>query len=276
MGGEIKLKLERYKESGKFTLVGVLMLLVMSVLASAVLGVAYAYAIHYIPLVYLNLLCVGGVGFAISFIMKKVAKATKVRNKVIVTLFSFITAVLTVYIQWVVWLRIVFEGELYWKPLDVYNAILYVMPYGTWSIGSSDINGIELGIIWILEACVMIGIPLWTSAIKEIYCEECNNWVKNEKNIKYAIVGNLEHIKNEFEQGNFEILSTLEKLSADYAESHLALKFGICSECQGTAYASLENVSIRYNKKGEVTKEEKPVVKTVVLSKQKYNDLSNL
>lgn len=269
----MSLKLEKYKESGRVDFTGILLLLISMLLTSVVLGFAYAYAIHYIPVVYFNIACVMGVGYIISGVMKRVSKYGKVRNRIITTGVSFITAILTVYIQWIVWLKIVFEGELFWKPLDVYNAILYVLPYGTWSIGTSDINGVLLGAVWVAEACTIIGIPLFTSKIEELYCEECNSWVDNEKYIKYSLTSNLESIKKEFEHGNFEVLNTIEKLDADYCESHILLKFGICSECSGLAYASLNNVTIEYNKKGEMKNKNKALVKTVVISKQKYNEL---
>lgn len=273
------MKLEAYKETGKVTLTGVLLLLITTILCSVVLGVAYAYAIHYIPLIYLNLLCVMGVGYGIAYAMKAVSKYGKVRNTLITTLFSFITAVLTVYVQWVFWLKIIYEGAIILNPIEIYYTLIYyIMPYGTWGFGAGDtaVSGILLGLVWIAEAGIIIGIPLFTSKIKEIYCEECHNWVENETHFKYSLEDNTESLKNEFEQGNFEVLSSLKKLGASYSKDHMLLKFGICSECSGTAYASLEKVSIKYNKKGEVTQKEKPIVKTVRISKQKYNELSNI
>lgn len=57
--------LSKYQPTNNFSVQSMLMLVGVLLITSLVLGIAYAYAIIFIPLIYVNVLCTFGVGMVL-------------------------------------------------------------------------------------------------------------------------------------------------------------------------------------------------------------------
>lgn len=273
-------KLEKYHESGKIGLLSPIILLVFGVIGGLILGAIYSYGISYIPFIYLNALLAIGLGMGIAFLTNSAGKIGKVRNRGVMAIFGLINGLIALYVQWVVWIHILLDDLWIWKPNEVWEIIQLILPEGTWSIGrSSDlaVSGTPLAIVWIIEALIIILIPMFSAILNSVYCEECERWVNDEKELKFAINEDIEQLKTELESGNLTLLKTLEKLSEENElKNHFKLNYAICTECNHTAYMSLEKVIIEVDKKGNSKANTTELFEHLMISRTVFDELTRL
>ncbi|HTI49518.1 MAG TPA: hypothetical protein VL475_01150, partial [Planctomycetaceae bacterium] len=72
-----------YRHSGTAPAFGILRTFIMGAGAATFLAIIYAFAIHYIPFVYLNLLMTLGMGMVVGWVVSREAKAAKIRHGVL-------------------------------------------------------------------------------------------------------------------------------------------------------------------------------------------------
>lgn len=271
-------KLEKYHESGKFGLLSPIILLVFGLIGGLILGAIYSYGVAYIPFIYLNALLAAGLGLGVAFLTSSAGKIGKVRNRAVMAIFGLINGLIALYVQWVVWIHILLDDLWIWKPNEVWEIVQLILPEGTWSIGrSSDlaVSGTPLAIVWIIEALIIVGIPLFSAVLKSVYCEECEKWIDDEKELKFAITEDIELVKTELESGNLTRLKTLEKLSEDdESRNHIKIHYAICSECNHTAYMSLDKVIIETDKKGNAKPNTTELFEHLMISRAVFEELT--
>ena len=107
--------LNYYKPSGKISPLAFVILLLVCAVIMPILGVIYAYATWYIPIVYINFLITIVFGISISFVIGHLLiKLGKIRNYRLSVLFAIIASLVAYYSQWVVWVDLVLNsGEVY-------------------------------------------------------------------------------------------------------------------------------------------------------------------
>src|ERR1700756_273420 len=91
---------QTYRHSGKFGIHGPFLAVVAAVLLGWPLGVAYAYLVRWIPLVYVNALATFGYGALFGVITTVILKMAKVRNNPIAWLTSLLVGCLAFYFAW--------------------------------------------------------------------------------------------------------------------------------------------------------------------------------
>src|SRR5512146_3526374 len=114
-----------YSHSGKFEILGLVYMLVFGAAGALVLGLIYAYATDYIPLVYLNMLLVIGYGCGVGACVHFGAKFGKVRNGKLLLLGGFAAGLMAEYTNWVWWVLAYTKQEvLVFMPADLWQVIL--------------------------------------------------------------------------------------------------------------------------------------------------------
>lgn len=196
-----------YKPSGRYSPFSIFLLLILCVTLIPLLALVYAFATWYIPIVYLNIILGAGMGFLVGWLVYKfVIRIGKVRNGLIAALWGLIAGLTTLYFSWVWWLDIlitVSESEIYpsigevlrnfsfmnalsltLNPSGVLEIIGNVNEVGTWGVKSSDsVNGWPLTIVWIIEAGILVLVPLLYvfASSGEPYCEETQTWSESKE-----------------------------------------------------------------------------------------------
>lgn len=191
-----------YTESGKIDptrtiLFGMLVILLL-------IGLSYIYNLlnNFIPILYANIFITIGYGMFIGILVKAWSYFGKVRNRRIVVLGALLFGLVANYTQWVDFIVTVYNdfnnsfsdylSALLggWSIGDLLYAVTEINEYGTWALGfSSDlnVNGTLLGIVWIAEFLLILGLPLYMAFFQKVhpFAEDHNRFyerfVLNEK-----------------------------------------------------------------------------------------------
>ncbi|AUC75801.1 hypothetical protein [Olleya sp. Bg11-27] len=285
-----------YSPSGKFDSKAILYFILISVIALPLLGLAYSYAIWYIPIIYLNFLIAGAVGFAIAWLISKfVITMGKVRNKTLAIIFALLASVITLYSSWVVWADLVINiGESYGNsrigitasnvdvnqlyilatnPLTLFELIANINEYGTWGIKSATVSGTFLTIIWIIEAVLIIGVTLLlTNGSTVPFCELSNQWFNSKNLPAFGAIDNRPALIKAIENGDPTVFNTLTLVTkADQDHS----VFTLYSSSNNENYLTINNKKAKYNKDGELEFEDTLLVENIYINNELKDKLIN-
>ena len=268
-----------YKPSGKANSISFLYLLLAICIAVPILALAYTYAILYIPIIYLNILCVVGIAFGLAFVASFVIGLGKVRNTMIAFLFGLIIGIASLYFSWVIWIydhinasafNNVSHLELLQDPFGLWDVTWQINNVGTWAIGrsaSANISGTMLTVVWILEAAAMILPPIFFaySKAREPYLEDDNAWADTTKIGPFEFIEDKETLKKQLETKNYQSLLEMKPVSDENDSSHgiLTLHHNKKRTHGKEFYLSVINMKERIDKKGNVTYDETSLIQFI-------------
>jgi len=267
-----------YKPSGRFSPLSFLYLLLFSCTVFPLLAFAYAYAIWYIPFIYISFLFTAGFGFSIGVITNLgVVRLGKVRNVAVAGILAVLASLAALYFHWAVWLDLVISeaGEelgilnLVQRPDVLFELIASVNETGIWGFGDSTISGVLLSIVWVVEFLIVTGVAIFLSfpSATAPFCEETNKWFDEIKIAPFQILGEPQGIVSALESGNDEIFNEIEKVIDAEKESHS--KFVVFSSEVGDNYLMIENERATLNDKNELEFKTEEVIEYISIS----NDL---
>lgn len=264
-----------YSPSGRFSPLALLLFPAVLLTLVPLLSAAYAYAIWYVPIVYLNAifaLILGGLtGYAINQLVVKVGK---VRNNVLAIAFAAVGAVASLYLQWAVWVDLVINAgktygdnrmsiavsnvkifqvlELLFSPGALFEIIGKISETGTWGMRGNAVSGVFLIGIWVIEAGILLVIPMImsTSQSKKPFCEMSGEWFTEEELPAKKFIENKAAFLASLDNQNVSPLSTMEPAENLGADHCVVTKY--CSRTNPKCYISVINKKSKVNSKGEI------------------------
>ena len=266
---------ETYKHSGTITVTGTLLGLVGGGLTAVALAFAYTYAIVWIPFVYVNALLTFLFGVAIGFAVAAGAKAGKLRNMAVVGLLGVFCGLLGLWIAWAVdpmaRLGRASDGPSL-SPFFAFGALFQYMgalyENGSWGFGSATVSGIFLGIIWAIEAGLIVLAAAFTAPgrlMDVAFCEPCESWTKLQTGLRTISLEGVDAVLARMAEG--DVAALRETKPADAADAgHVRVDLATCPSCANSAYLTLTLVQKKVDEKGKESKEEKAVLQNLVLS----------
>jgi len=285
-----------YAPSGKFDSKAILYFILISVIAMPLLGLAYSYAIWYIPIIYLNFIIAGAIGFTIAWLVSKyVIKIGKVRNKTLAIIFALLASSIALYSAWIVWVDLVLNiGESYGNstigiaasnvdinqlyvlatnPLTLFELIANINEYGTWGIKSATVSGPFLTIIWIIEAVLIIGVTLLlTNGSRVPFCELSNQWFDSKNLPAFDVIDNGPELIKAIENGDPTAFNTL-TLATKADQDHSV--FTLYSSSNNENYLTINNKKAKYNKEGALSFDDTLLVENIYLNYELKDKLVN-
>lgn len=272
-----------YKFSGKITLMGIIITIIVAAITTVILGFAYSYFTLWCPIVYFNCLGTGAYALILGFAISFTAEQFKIRNMKLVIFFALLFGLVAEYCQWVIWIYAYSKQTVFlWHPLDLADALNQIGQVGTWSIRSSrigearNVHGLELYIIWLAEAVGIIGGTIymsWNCFRENIFCESCNCWVEKACTLKsLQPINNPSDFKRKLELGDCSELLSLENVPED--EPHTKIELYKCPNCEETVYIRVIGVTFKKKSKGGVEKVEKDIVYNLTIDKEAYRSLN--
>lgn len=277
-----------YQSTGKFSPTSFALIALVCLTALPVLGLVYAYAIWYIPIIYLNFLLAAGFGYAISLAVNRgVIALGKVRNGALAATFALVGSVAALYFHWAIWLDLVINsGESYGNdsigitvsnisileslglalnPNIMIELIGAINETGTWGFKGKAIDGTFLTIIWVIEALIVTIVPMIMvyDRSKKPFCEASNSWTKEKELPALEHISNEEAFKTALEQGDFAFLTIIKK-AGDIKKEHHSI-FTLYYSDAKAYYLSVENKTPEVNSKGEVTFKSSDFIKYLTL-----------
>ncbi len=277
-----------YTPSGKVSPMSYIYFILVALIALPILGLIYAYAIWYIPFIYINFIIAGcfglGVGFLINFV---VVKLGKVRSKMWAMIFGILAAFIALYFHWVSWVDLVINagesdgsqmivtsnvqfGQIFslaMNPGALFSIIGEINEFGTWGFKNTAVSGTFLTIIWIIEALIIIvaAFLLSSGAADEPFCEENQKWFDRKDLAPFAFVLNPTTVVKELESGNESVFDEIGR-PEEGGENPNFSKFTLYANETNENYLSIENQRSKLNDKGEIEFDAEPVVNYISIS----------
>ena len=279
-----------YHPSGKFAPSFILYFLVTILLACPMLGLIYAYAIWYIPFIYINFILAGGLGFVVALIVSfLVVKKGKVRNIPLAYALGALGGVAALYFQWVVWIDLVLNmGEtvvgsrigvtvstikildvfaLAFQPSLMIELMVEINQYGTWGIGGSGaaVSGGILSVIWVIEAVLIVGASAHFSgpSARDPFCEVGNTWFDEIVLEPMEYVRNRGRLVERIGNGDNDAFSEVYHVSNVISDMSL---FQLYTSEFDEHYLSITNRKASPNGKGEIEYDDLEVVTHIGIS----------
>ncbi len=210
-----------YQPSNRFKPTGLVDGMAASFIVAIFLGLAYAFAIGMMPIIYGDLILCGGFGYLVGIMTARLMILRKVRNLRIVRIVAIVSALVGYYTCWVVWVYSILSKwdttltptPLIENPAFLWRAILAINEQGTWSVGThgmagGNVNGIMLWVVWVMEATgFLIAAMVGVSRVQmPPYCEVCGAWCRDIGEICTFQPGHSTQIKKALESKDFTVI----------------------------------------------------------------------
>lgn len=244
------------------------------------LAFGYAYAIAYIPFVYISFLLTFFFGMGIGLVVNLFGKLGKARNATFMIASTAVLALIGLYTCWTVWFNAKGAGNGYFiSPGILFKMMSLVAEEGVWTIFDVTPTGTGLFAVWALEALVIVGAALFiaiSNASDTPFCEECNQWADEERMVgPLAPIADKETFKKQIEQREFTAITDLPAIDDIYTQySRIVLMS--CPDCeQSTRFLTVLHIKIEVDDDGKESEDETNVIKNFIISKEEYDLLLN-
>jgi hypothetical protein len=284
-----------YQPSNKMPPAGVLALVAGGVVAALVLALVYIYAVWYIPFVYINFVLCLGFGLLLGAVLAVLVRLGKLRNPGATGALALLVGLVAVYLEWGVYLTLLFNSEttgtgtnadtstsfslslfidILAHPAAMWLAMQKINETGTWSLKGSTPSGVFLGVIWVIEAVVILG-GAWLMAkaqATEPFSETSNEWA-DEETLAHPLTfaQDAATTRTALETGQFHHLTPH---SSPETEAPFArLKLHSAPNDHNCRYLTLENVTTTIDKKGKASQSTTTVVQHLAISPATFQEL---
>jgi len=276
-----------YTPSGRTPLVGIVIFLVGGIIAAWILGIAYTYAVEYIPIIYANILATFGFGFALGWVCDRLAKIGKLRSPAKVTILAIIVALIGLWLHWAFFCAFLapkiflypvsYVGHLI-SPAEIIHTARHILEHGHFTLGRNShaaVTGTFLAAIWIIETLLIVALCaiVSRSTSRKPYSETCDCWATEEKLPAHLpAITDPTAFKTEAETGNLAtLLSATPVLETEPTYTELTLH--AAENDPDCHHLTLEEVAITHDKKGKKQRKTKTLVEHLRITPAQHEKL---
>ncbi len=265
---------QTYRHSGKFGVQGPLLALGAAVVLGFPLGYAYAYLMKWIPFIYLNVFASFGYGALFGYICGKLLKYSRVRNYAVASLTSLAVGVISLYFAWSGHIHATFQdAPIFCFPGDIVGAARELYAHGSWGMHDGEpVTGIMLGIVWFVEACIIVGLCVvvgFDMVSKSPYCETSQCWLDQVKKIDTLAPFTDPAQLSAFKAGDLGPLTQARPRLVDGIEwTRITLKHS--PNCPVFHTVSLQNINLSFDKKGNRKEKARDLTKDLILPAEMF------
>lgn len=268
--------MQTYSHSGAVPISGAISTLVGGALTAAISGLIYAYAFHWIPLIYINFLLAMAFGIVIGVAISIIARRGKIRNNLFLRFAGVLCALFGIYVYWGAYLwALAGIGNVglsaFWPPTLIGFAE-HLFDQGSWGFkGVANINGWFLVCFWVGET----GLILWMATAIALtnaqlpFCEACNEWTDTEQGVARLNATGQEPAWQQVLSGDLPSLAEFPPAEPT-AREFVRLDVARCPRCEQSRFLTIHRVEITTDKKGNDTTKEKPVVINAMLTPSQF------
>lgn len=160
-----------YTVSEKTSVPGIIATVILGLLSAALTAYLYSFLTVIIPFVYLNFLITAGYGIALGFCVKFLSRLAKSRSLSRDLIIAGVIGVSGFFSQWVAHLLFLLMGEhsfaeyvfnfnVLFKPYLWTDLVIQLSETGSWSVFGKVVSGLLLWAVWIVEAVLIVGLPV--------------------------------------------------------------------------------------------------------------------
>jgi hypothetical protein len=284
-----------YKPSNKMPPAGILALLAGGLAAALVLALVYIYAVWYIPFIYINFFICLGFGLVLGAVLAVLVRLGKLRSPGGVGVLALLVGLVAVYLEWGVYLTLLFNSEstgsgstidtstsfspslfadIIAHPAAMWLAMQKINATGTWSLKGSTPSGVFLGVIWLIEAVLILGGAYLVAKAQatEPFSEISNEWA-TEETLAHPIsfAQDAATTRTALETGQFHHLTP--HMSAVAEDPFARIKLHSAPNDHNCRYLTLENVTTTIDKKGKASQSTTTVVQHLAISAAAFQEL---
>lgn len=268
-----------YQLSGKVNPMGLLWGILFGTLTALPLSFVYAYAVRYIPFIYLNFIISFGYVFVVALAYQAGEKKGQNRSRVVSMLGATIMAIVCLYLAWTAFLFVLMNHKINYitlvlKPSAVWSFIQVVVERGWFSMGHSKetVRGTFYAICLIGEALGYLWIFLWVGTLDKasIYCENCFHWLES------IAMPSLIHAKLEgpmLQTATTGHVHWIPQLELTHELPFITLSLAACDSCEQLTTLSAKKVDIVVNKNNESSNVETVLFQNLLINKKTKDDL---
>ncbi len=259
-----------YRSTGSFHPGGVALGLALAIVAMFPVSFIYAYAVRYIPFVYINFLISFGAVFAVAGAYTFGESLGRNRSRAASLIAMLLAGALTLFVFWVTFLYVLSEGKLeYLKMLTdpgyVVDLIKELVKVGWFTLKRSQVKGTAYGVMLAVEAVAYIGIFVfawWTFLKERVFCEKCQKWVARERVAMYFDLAPLEGIASALAAGSD---AWVDQLRLADATPSLQIELASCPGCHELHVVDLIHTQDVVDKDGNPSTEEKVLMSNILI-----------
>ncbi|HWE96879.1 MAG TPA: hypothetical protein VG269_23160 [Tepidisphaeraceae bacterium] len=269
-----------YRHSNRVPIGGLLNGGLAGVAVGAVIAAVYAYAIIYIPFIYVRFIGCLVFGFVLGGVPTWVMREFKVRSVPVVLAAVGVIALVAYYFHWAVWLYAVLnrhENQVEFLPIltnpaGMLRVIGLVLEKGTWGMSShsDQVTGVFLGLIWLVEAAAIFGVAFVVARHVQTdvpFCESCNAWCGPGVKVRSMPWGDAEELKRRMENKDWAYFDMVGDRD-ESAGSWFAVIHHGCSFCNRLHTLSAKSYAVTIDGKGQTTVNEKYIVRKLLVTQE--------
>lgn len=239
-----------YRHSGRAPLGGTIAALVQTGLIAALCGIAYTLIAHYILFLIVLVALPPVLGLLLAQWVGYSAKARKIRNLAVVRIVALATGVIALYVAWgtTIYGMVASEDlpqallDMQWRPYlpqNIAGIAQHLFEKGFFIVheGEEPLRGWLLASLWILEAAIIIGVPLFFAErfiAREVFCERCDQWL-TPRVINRLYASGAERQWSAINQGQLQRLDELPRTEPG-VRPVVELSVHVCPHCAESAY----------------------------------------
>lgn len=259
-----------YKSTGSFDPKGVGLGLALAIAAMFPVSFIYAYAVRYIPFVYINFLVSFGAVFAVAGAYVFGESLGRNRSRAASLVAMLLAGVLTLFVFWVTFLYVLFERNLeYLKmltdPAYVIDLVKELVKVGWFALKNNRVKGTAYGVMLAIEAAAYLGIFVfawWTFLKERVFCEKCQKWVDRERVAMFFELAPLEGIAAALATGSD---AWIDQLHLATSTPSLQVELASCAGCHELHVVNLIHTQDVVDKDGNPSTEEKTLLANILI-----------
>jgi hypothetical protein len=268
-----------YRHSGKFSPHGLALALIVPIAVGFPLGYVYACLIKWIPFIYLNVFITAGYGGVVGFLAGWMLKLGKVRNNALAALCGLLAGISGLYLGWNGHIHTCFEdAPLFCLPAEILKGMKHLYEHGSWTLKGETITGVVLGIVWGVEALMIIGLSALMSYVMisgTPFCERTGCWLDQEKKISTMEPFTQPAQLEAFKAGDLNPLFQA-RAKREGASTFGRLTIKHSPKCEEFCTVTVANVTVNMNKKGKTTETTRELARDVIVSKSMFEQIVKL
>jgi hypothetical protein len=260
---------------------------VIGLLIAAILAVIYARLENWIPFVYLNVILLLGLGFVIGLVVQNRARAAKIRHAGVAGMIALLCGLVALYFAWAA--DFVFRtGAVppghYLNALDPLVLGRYVSFFyenGAWGLGKGGgvVKGWFLGLVWVIEALVIVGFPTLIVANEfgdNVFCERCRTWNTTQNDVVRLSPASGLDVSQLADAENLDELCRMPHAEAGAAE-FLRVNLSTCASCPETNTLRIDRVTVKTDKKdGKPSETTQTLISRLLISPEELEAVRQL
>jgi hypothetical protein len=238
---------------------------------ASVAGIIYAYALYWIPFVYLNFLFALGFAGVIGAVVAVMALRGKIRNNLFVGIMAVLVTLLGMYVYWAAYAWAVAGiGNVgiraFWPPV-LASFGKHLFENGSWGIKNLTVTGWPLVAVWVIEACTIlwISVSIALTHAQRPFCESCNEWTQVQQDVVRLAATGDEPVWQKVFAGDLPALAEFQPAERE-AKQFVRLDLARCPHCEQSRFLTVSSVKITIDKKEKENVKERRLVTNAIVT----------